>query len=341
MKQREEFLKQREKEFVIRETRRGLEPNYTGHEKQFLRWKLKRKEDSLEKVPSLLDMCCRMIATEIHHFNSDEHLEAIRGLPVPTKEIILEHIALNALRLHASGKMRGTLDDRLLSGLLDSSMTHLNLAFSKCTDYFVRVIEPSAQEQEYSEKFSSWESIFEKPSLEIVGVHQVVSIDLSFCHELSEDVIDGLSESCPALQHLSFAGCFASGENSFLLLKKLGSNLRLLSYLDLSCCSWLSFELMIQADFFNDWRFESLRVLRAECCKEMENLMYEKEDWPITVHHSMERVEVPRNLGFSGEKRVVLLKQGHRKMQLIIGETVGCVYNSCSPVFGAVLTAVP
>lgn len=118
----------------------------------------------------------------------------------------------------------------------------------------------------------SWEAaLLLHDAIQVRGVHKLTELDISFCPNLTEDVVELLAQACPGLQALSLAGNFNTGESSFYLLCTLGNeqNFRTLRYLDVSCCAWASFELMLQAGFLSRHRLETLRMLRAEVCPEI------------------------------------------------------------------------
>ncbi|GBG30143.1 F-box/LRR-repeat protein 13 [Hondaea fermentalgiana] len=281
MRMFEKFREKRAKERAYLDSqvlRRSARPEYDRATREFLKQSAADWRTCEPRVPTLEALCVRYICADLQGVSAEE-IAALATMPPSVKEEMLRQIALLALTLHSGGQPRGILTDTLLGGLLDGNITCLPLRCAEITDDFVQMIEPAVEkgggvsdQEQAADAPDSWEmALVMLDSIQLRGVHKLVELDISFCPHLTEDVVDNLAKACPGLQALAMAGNFNTGESSFYMLSTLGDekNFRTLRYVDVSCCAWVSFELMLQSGLLSRHRLETLRMVRAEVCPEI------------------------------------------------------------------------
>mmetsp|Transcript_3853 Transcript_3853/g.5586 ORF Transcript_3853/g.5586 Transcript_3853/m.5586 type:complete len:400 (-) Transcript_3853:1035-2234(-) len=268
------------------------------------------------KIGTLLSLCARLVVRMFPHFD-EEDAQHLSYLPWPIKCELLKQASILSIESNGKGTRRRLLvNDLVFGGLVDNELRSLSLCCSKITDDFVESIEPQLvnktrcgfpSEREQGDIEDSWE-FTPLDGVAIVGCPYLVNLDISFCKNLSEDVVERIGKACPTLQSLSLCGNFNDGDRSYYLLQTLCEDglFAALRYLDLGCCSWLSFELLLQSRFLdsaNTVRMKSLEKLNAYQCREITevatfismNLEDEKSKQHVFVQKFMESFVVEKS----------------------------------------------
>ncbi|CAK9105219.1 F-box/LRR-repeat protein 13 [Durusdinium trenchii] len=222
-------------------------------ELSFLRHRIREeRRRRASHVPPLLMLCAQKIAASLADLGEEE-LEWLSFFPVNVKEELLREASFLSLGKICDSAGPGVVGDRLVRELIDPAMETLMLSCSDVTDDFVQLIEPrlvheqeEVEEEEEEEEdgegdegqrkdvedgdkgrepgSASWEisALRTLESVSIRGLSQLRKLDISFCEQLTEDVMEPLGQACPGLQWLSLAGNFNRGDVFGPLVLQLG-----------------------------------------------------------------------------------------------------------------------